>query len=525
MIGQHLAAVAARHATATAQVYGCRRYSYAALNDRACRAAHWLRRLGVKPQDRVAVLLRNCAAFVELFFATAKLGAVFVPYNFRLTAREIALLMDASGPHVLIAGHEFRDTLQALRQRETFPREVVYTDDAAPAPGAAACRDSYELGLEEVPASEPDIAVAFDHPHMLLFSSGTTGLPKGAIYTHGTTIASSMAKIIDFRLTPGDSTVVFGPLFHAGPLMDLAVPLLLLGGKVVIGASGQFDAQRLLAAVAAERASVVPVYAGLLRRLLAVQDASSYDLASLRLMVTGGESVPSPVLLALCERFAGVGIVNNYGSTEGGPITAFLPPEQLRQKPGCVGKPAYGVQLRIVDPEGAELPPGQVGELLVRSAFVCRGYWKRPDLSAASPRGGWWHTGDLAWRDSDGDLWIAGRLKEMIKTGGEQVYPIEVERVIAMLEDVVDTAVVGLPDEEWGEAVTAFVVKAPASGLDAAAVLAHCRRHLAGFKKPRRVLFIDALPRTATNKVSRAALRAFAVEASAPASVAQKELA
>jgi fatty-acyl-CoA synthase len=350
--------------------------------------------------------------------------------------------------------------------------------------------------------------VALDDLLMLLHSSGTTGLPKGAMFTHGTALFSSMAKTIDFALTPRDACVVFGPLFHVGPLMDLALPLLLLGGKLVIGASGQFDAERLLATIARERATVVPVYPAMLRRLLAVREIDGYDLASWRLLITGGEPVPIPVLRGMYERLPEVGLVNNYGSTEGGPITTFLDPADKLRKIGSVGKPAFGVEVRIAGEDGRELPPGRVGELRVRSPFVCRGYWNRPDLTAASLREGWWHTGDLGWRDEDGFIWISGRLKDMIKSGTENIYPVEVEQVIASLEGVAETAVVGIPDEQWGEAVAAFVVRTPGSSLDAATVIEHCRQQLAGYKKPRHVVFVDSLPRNTTNKVSKAALRA-----------------
>jgi fatty-acyl-CoA synthase len=496
LIGGRLRAVAARYPEAPALAYDSRRLSYAELNERACRAANGLQALGIGSGSRVAVLLHNCNAFVELFFAAAKLGAVFVPFNFRLVSREIGELLDACMPHALFAAPEFNEVLKALETRPSFPAHRLVVDER------------YEAWLAAQPADEPDVPVALDDLLMLLHSSGTTGLPKGAMFTHGTALFSSMAKTIDFALTPRDACVVFGPLFHVGPLMDLALPLLLLGGKLVIGASGHFDAERLLGTIARERATVVPVYPAMLRRLLAVREIDGYDLASWRLLITGGEPVPIPVLRGMYERLPEVGLVNNYGSTEGGPITTFLDPVDKLRKIGSVGKPAFGVEVRIAGEDGRELPPGRVGELRVRSPFVCRGYWNRPDLTAASLREGWWHTGDLGWRDEDGFIWISGRLKDMIKSGTENIYPVEVEQVIASLEGVAETAVVGIPDEQWGEAVAAFVVRTPGSSLDAATVIEHCRQQLAGYKKPRHVVFVDSLPRNTTNKVSKAALRA-----------------
>jgi fatty-acyl-CoA synthase len=496
LIGHHLAAIAERYPEATAIVYGAERYSYRILNERACGLANALHALGVRRGERVAVLLRNCNAFVEVFFAAAKLGAIFVPLNFRLVAREVGQLLEACTPQVLFAGEDCNDLLSSVRSTPSFPQHVI------------ALNDDYETWLRAHPAGEPDVDVANEDVQMLLHSSGTTGLPKGAIFTHGTTLASSMAKIIDFGLTRNDATVVFGPLFHVGPLMDLAVPLLLLGGKLVIGASGQFDARRLLHTIADEKATVVPVYPAMLRRLLAVEDVAEYDLSAWRLMITGGEPAAIPVLRGIYERFPAVGFVNNYGSTEGGPITTFLAPEEKLRKVGSVGKPSLGVEVRIADEDGVALPAGEVGEVLVRSPFVCQGYWNRPDLTAANRRNGWWRTGDLARRDDEGFLWIAGRLKDMIKSGGENIYPAEVEQVISGLIGVAEAAVVGVPDEQWGEAVAAFVVKLPGARLDADLVIEHCRQHLASYKKPRHVLFVESLPRNATNKVSKAALRA-----------------
>ena len=508
MIGYQLSINAARHPHAVAIAFGARRLTFAALEERACRLANGLKGLGVGPGDRVAVLLHNCSPFVETLFATAKLGAVFVPINFRLVAREVGALLDACGPKVLLAGEGFADLLAALEARPTFPKHRIWVDDQLPVGPDPDAAHPYEAWLAGQPADAPEEVVPRDAVQMLMHSSGTTGLPKGIIYTHATTQASSMAKIIDFGLTAADVTVVFGPLFHAGPLMDLAMPLLLRGGRLVLGASRQFDPARLLSTIAAERGTVIPIYPTMLRRVLAeVKDPSAYDLRSLRLIITGGEAAPLPVIRGVHERFPGVAFVNNYGSTEGGPITTWLAPQDSLRKIGSVGQAAFGMQVRIADGDGRPLPPTQVGEILVRGPFVCGGYWNRPELTAESSRNGWWHTGDLAWRDDEGDIYISGRSKDMIKSGTENIFPIEVEQVIAGLPGVIEVGVIGVPDEHWGETVAAFVVKAPEAAIDAPAVIAHCRAHLASYKKPHHVLFVESLPRNTTNKVDKNALR------------------
>jgi fatty-acyl-CoA synthase len=441
-------------------------------------------------------------------FACAMLSAVFVPINFRLVAREVGLQFDACTPKILLAGEGFADLLDMINGRPSFPQRVVWIDDQLPAGPEAEGRHSYDSWLAQHDARAPDIVVPADSILMLLHSSGTTGLPKGIIFTHATAHASCTAKIIDFTLIPEDTTVVFGPLHHAGPLMDLALPLLLRGGRVVIGPSRQFDPARLLATVAVERGTVIPIYPTMLRRVLAAPELAAVDLSSLRLVITGGEAAPLKMIQEFNRLLPTVGLVNNYGSTEGGPITTFLSPEESRRKIGSVGKEAFGVEVRIADDDGRPLPAGQVGHLLVRSPFVCGGYWNQADLTAASQRNGWWHTGDLASRDADGYLWIAGRSKDIIKSGAMNIFPIEVEQVIAGIDGVVEVGVVGVPDDEWGEAVAAFVVTSPGATLAAEQVVEECRRQLASYKKPRHVVFVESLPRGTTNKVAKNVLRA-----------------
>ncbi|HET7031482.1 MAG TPA: AMP-binding protein [Casimicrobiaceae bacterium] len=509
MIGYQLTLNAARHPDAVAVAFGARRLTYAALEDRACRLANGLAGLGIRQGDRVAALVHNCTPFLEALFATAKLGAIFVPINFRLVAREIGALLDACSPKVLLAGESFADVLATLEARPNFPAHRIWVDDAFPVDATPNPAHPYEGWLAGQRTDRPEPVVARDAVQMLMHSSGTTGLPKGIVYTHATTLASSMAKIIDFELKPTDAVVVFGPLFHAGPLLDLALPLLLRGGRLALGASRQFDPAKLLATIASERGTMVQIYPTMLRRLLhEIPDFGVYDLASLRMILTGGEPASVAVIRGMHERLPHVAFVNTYGSTEVGPITTRLLGPDFLRKIGSVGQEAFGQEIRIADENDRPYPSGQVGEVVVRGPFVSPGYWNRPDLTAESSRNGWWHTGDLAWRDDDGFIFIAGRSKDMIKSGAENIYPIEIEQVIAGLPGVVEVGVIGVPDEEWGESVVAVIVQASGAALDAARVVAHCRENLASYKKPRHVCFVDGLPRNTTNKVDKSALRA-----------------
>ena len=506
MIGLQLTINADRDPGATALVYGTRRYSYTALNERSCRLANALTSLGVGRGDHVAGLMNNCSQFIEVFFALAKLGGVFVPLNFRLAPREIRQLLNDCCPKLLFVGESVAQAIAELTQAEPLlPQLILVPDRADSAPETD--DGSYEVLLRSHSAEEPDVAVAREDLQLLLYSSGTTGRPKGALWTHGTTLASSTAKIIDFEIGRGDVSVVFGPLFHVGPLMDLAVPQLLRGGRLVIGATTGFDPATLMRTVADERATLVSVYPTMWRRLLALSDLDAYDCSTLRLLFTGGEPISISLLREIYARFPSVGFVNTYGSTEGGPITTFLPAQDRQRKIGSVGKPAFSVDVRLADETEMPVPVGTVGELLVRSPFVCSGYWNRSADPMPYRPGAWWHTGDMAWRDDEGFIWIAGRKKDMIISGAENIYPVEIEQVIAELEGVVDVAVVGVPDAEWGESVAAYVVSKDGSMLDASKIIDHCRRNLASYKKPRHIFFVEGLPRTTVNKVSKDKLR------------------
>jgi fatty-acyl-CoA synthase len=507
MVGMALTLSAERFPDRTAVAFYEVRRSYAELNSRACRLAHALSESGVTKGDRVATLLHNCPEFVEALFAVAKLGVVLVPINFRLTGPEIGRIIEGCTPKALIYGGEFAETLVPLaRSAASFPMHLVCCRDPASPAGTLISRE-YESWIGGYPDAEPAVAVSMTDDLLIIHTSGTTGHPKGAVLTHGNTLFSSMTKIIDFGLRPTDTIVVFGPLFHVGPLMDLALPAWQRGGTVVLGRSRGFEPGHLLSVLEREKATVVSIYPVMWRRVLDLPDLARYDLSRLRLLLTGSEPMPPSLLRGIYERFAGVAFVNTYGSTEGGPVTTFLGPEDRFQKMGSIGKPAFGVRVKIVDERGNEVGPGVVGELAVRSPFVCRGYWNRPDETAAALRGGWWHTGDLAMADPDGFLWIGGRKKDMIISGAENIYPVEIEQVIATLEGVAEVAVVGVPDAEWGEAVAAFVVRKPGSALDDAGILAHCRAQLAGYKKPRHIVFVDELPRTSITKVSKEQLR------------------
>jgi fatty-acyl-CoA synthase len=505
MIGQILSINAERHADQTAVVFGSKRHSYAELNKRACRVASALLDMKVEPGDRVATLMNNCNHLIDLFFATAKLGVILVPVNFRLAAREVEVVLQNCAPKILFVGHSLHQTVAELAGSDALPKRTVAVPDRIALTDVS--DNEYERWLATYRDSEPDVSVRLNDVHLLVHSSGTTGQPKAAVWKHATTLNCCCAKIIDFSITSSDSSAVFGPLFHVGPLMDIAMPLLLCGGKLVIGESSGFDPHNVLRTASDEQVTLLTIYPTMWRRVIQEVDPLAYDLSRLRLLLTGGEPMPVSLLREVYARFPHAGFINTYGSTEAGPITTFLAPADNIRKIGAVGKPAFGVQLKIVGESDQVVPCGEVGELLVRSPFVCEGYWNQPEATAASLLDDWWRTGDLASQDSEGFIWIRGRKKDMIISGAENIYPAEVEQTISTLSGVREVSVVGVPDDVWGEAVAAFIVKEPDSDLDASRVIEHCKSRLASYKKPRHVRFVDSLPRTTVNKVSKVVLR------------------
>ncbi|MCZ6665760.1 MAG: long-chain fatty acid--CoA ligase [Gammaproteobacteria bacterium] len=507
MIGSLLSVNAGRFPDRTALVFDEKRFSYTELNARACRLGNALTALGVGKGERVATLLHNSNQFIEAFFGLAKIGAVFVPINFRLAAGEIQQILESCTPAVLIFGDELGDVLEPIEAAALLPRHLVRVGAPSTGSGAVGNAMDYESMIQNASSREPEEDVSSNDDQLLLHTSGTTGHPKGALWAHRTTLCSSMAKIIDFELSPSDITVVFGPLFHVGPLMDLAIPVLLRGGRLVIGRSRGFDPVKVLATMEKERVTVVTIYPTMWRRVLGVSKLEQYDLRSLRLLFTGGEPIPKPILREIYARFPHAAFINTYGSTEAGPISTFLAPEHQQEKIGSIGKPAFTAEIKIVDEHDRELSADEVGELTIRSSFVFNGYWNRPHDSAAPSRNGWWHTGDLGWKDAEGFIWIGGRKKDMIISGTENIYPIEVEQVIATLDGVMEVAVVGVPDEQWGESVAAFIVREKGANLDEAEIIDHCQAKIASYKKPRHVLFVDSLPRTTVNKISKDILR------------------
>jgi fatty-acyl-CoA synthase len=446
--------------------------------------------------DRVAVLARNAPEYLDALYACALLGAILVPLNWRLTRTELAALLNDSTPTVLLAddhhGDMARDVAQGVAARVTNRPPVL--------------RFGRFPGADESLAAhaEPFTTADGEEPLLLLYTSGTTGIPKGALLSHRMLTWNAINTQISWGLRDDDVTPTFAPLFHAGGLNVLTTPLAHCGGTVVLLRSS--EPETILRCIETEHCTIVFAVPTVFQRMMEHQDFETTNWSSVRFCVTGGSSCPLPVI----ERYAARGLVfrQGYGLTEVGVNCFSLAPEDALRKAGSVGRPVFHSRARLVNETGGVAPDGTVGELALAGPHVCSGYWRQPEATAEAFRDGWWHTGDLALRDADGYYYIVGRKKDMYVSGGENVYPAEVEQALATHPDIVEAAVIAEPDARWGEVGVAVIVPRAPDALTADAVIAYCAERLATFKLPRRVVFVETLPRNAMGKVIKQGLRA-----------------
>ncbi|MFD7295507.1 long-chain fatty acid--CoA ligase [Streptomyces sp. NPDC059897] len=470
----------------TALIHDGTTYTYADLHARTTRLAHALRAQGVRRGDRVAYLGANHPSYLETLFAAGTLGAVFVPLNTRLSTPELAYQLQDSGAKALLyTGH-----------RE--PAESLPTPLTIEAAG-----ESYENLLASAPSDPIDEAVAGDDLCLIMYTSGTTGRPKGAMLTHGNIIWNAINVLVDHDLIADEVALVSAPLFHTAGLNMLTLPVLLKGGTCVLvptfDPAATFD---LVSRYGVTFMFGVPTMFDLLTRR---PEWPTADLSSLRLLTCGGAPVPPPLIAAYQER--GLTFLQGYGMTEAAPGTLFLDAEHAVSKAGSAGVPHFFSDVQVVGPDLAPVGVGETGEVVVRGPHVMPGYWGLPTETEAAFTEGWFRTGDAARVDTDGYVTIVDRFKDMIISGGENIYPAEIEAALLAHPDVAECAVIGVPDEKWGEAPRAIVVPASGTTPDASALLASLAGRLAKYKIPKSLTFTHELPRTASGKLLKSRLR------------------
>ena len=477
-----------------------RRFSYAELNDRTNQVAHGLLSLGIGKGDRVALLMMNCHEYVTTFFAVAKIGAVIVPLNWRLVADELEFIVKDAGAVALVAGNEFDASVNELQSRgnRTDVKHWIRVGAADTAPAFATVFDSL---VDQQKTVEPVVTAFNDDLLYIMYTSGTTGLPKGVMHTHNTQMAALITLNATSDFCIGDRYLNPMPLFHVGALTPAIVIAYRGLAHVLMRA---FDPNAIWQLVKQERinnALLVPAMLGACRMVF---DPAVHDHSTLRWFLSGAAPVPKALIEAYQEM--GIDIHQVYGLTETcGPACVTTPEDAIR-KAGSTGKAFFHTDVKVVRPDGSVCDTEEAGEVLVRGDHIMTGYWNRPDATAESIKDGWLYTGDIATVDDEGFIWIQDRLKDIIISGGENVYPAEIENIILGHPGVADVAVIGVPSDKWGETGLAVVVKKDAAVTESD-IIAHCDGKLARFKMPSGIRFVDVIPRNASGKALKRDLR------------------
>ncbi|MDJ0351005.1 long-chain fatty acid--CoA ligase [Cryobacterium sp. PH29-G1] len=496
-----------KSAEQTALISGDDRVSYGEFAERVDRLANALDARGIRSGDRVAYLGENHPAFLETLFACGVLGAIFVPLNTRLAAPEIAFALTDSGSRILVHAVSLTDLAERGSTGTQVVQRIRVADAAAPAAESASAGLLVE-NLDEViagaPATHRDENVTLDDPALILYTSGTTGQPKGALLTHGNMTWNSFNVLVDYDFVSSDVALMIAPMFHVASLGMGVLPTLLKGGSVVL--EPKFDPGRTLHLIEQHKATIISGVPTTYQLLCEHPDWASTDISSLQKLTCGGSAVPTRVLEAYEKR--GLSFSGGYGLTETAPGATSLAPHKSREKAGSAGLPHFFTDVRIVDETGAEVPDGEVGEIQISGPNVIREYWNRAEATAESYAGNvWFRSGDMGYTDEHGYLFISDRLKDMIISGGENIYPAEVELAISELESVSSVAVIGIPDEKWGEVPCAVITVRDGFTLDADAIQMHLQDRLARYKVPKRVVIVAEMPRTASGKIRKAELR------------------
>ncbi|HEU0103388.1 MAG TPA: long-chain-fatty-acid--CoA ligase [Mycobacteriales bacterium] len=482
-----------------ALVFEDRTYTWKALRDRVAALAGALARRGVASGDRVALLMGNRPEFLETVLAATRLGAVAVPINFRLTAEEVAYVLQDCAPRVLLTDGPNARTASAARRDLDLDLVVLGNQQER--------AERYDDLVTEPGEPEPLREVAEDAPALIMYTSGTTGRPKGAVLSHANLQGQALTIVRAWRLFDDDEVnLVASPLFHIGGLGSV-VPLLLIGGCIVLLPSGAFSAAQVLDALEQHRVTSVFLVPTAWQAVCADPTLASRDLSSLRTTCWGAAPASTTLLRRMAEVFPGVTNVAVFGQTEMSPVTCVLDGRDAIRRIGSVGRPISTLDVRVVDPEMRDVPQGGVGEIVYRGPTQMAGYWRNEAATAEAFRGGWFHSGDLVRVDEEGFVYVVDRAKDMIISGGENIYCAEVEDALAAHPAITEVAVIGRPHPRWGETPVAVVALQPGQDLTVDGLRGWARERLASYKIPTVLEVVDMLPRNASGKVVKGALR------------------
>jgi fatty-acyl-CoA synthase len=482
-----------------ALVYHDRRFTYKELNERVNQLAHGFLSLGVRTGDRVNALLLNTNEMIEAMFACAKIGAILVPINFRLSVDEVLYIVNDSRAYHFIYDERMKPLVDQLRTKESSVQTYLHVGSQPHNEDAV-----YEELVVNSSRSEPQFEIPFEEVHMMMYTSGTTGRPKGAMLTHGNTQWNAINSIHSTPFDNTDITLSVAPLFHIGGMSVFTTPLMYKGGTIIL--DDMFDPTRIMQKIHEERITCLFLVPAMWQALMSVPNFEDYDISSLRFAVSGGAPCPITVIEFFQKRE--IPFYEGFGLTETAPFVSILDKENTIRKNGSVGKEPMHTTVRIVDPNNRDVPPGFVGELIVKGPNIMAGYWNKPEETKEAIKNGWFYTGDLAKFDDEGFIYIVDRKKDMIITGGENVYPIEIEQVLYRHENISEVAIIGYPDEKWGESIKAIVaLKDKDQTLTVKEVESFLDGKIARFKIPKQVEVVEALPRNATGKILKTVLR------------------
>ncbi|AQU80487.1 long-chain fatty acid--CoA ligase [Planococcus faecalis] len=495
-----LAQNALRHPDKPALVFEDRSYTYHEFNRMVNQLANGLISLGIKKGEKIALMMKNSDYFAISYYAVAKTGAVIVPMNFRLVAREANYILDQSDSVFVICDQEYEKMIHDASSTIPAVRQVIIVETA---------ENKGSLSLQDVlskNSAEPAVEINNTDDLHILYTSGTTGNPKGAVFDHERVLNVTVGCIGLLGYNTRERFIHVAPLFHAAQLVICMTSSFLLGGFNVI--HKEFNPEAMLRDI--EKYKITSLFAipTMFKFLIEFPGGEKYDVSSIQRFLYGAAPMSREMVNQTMKFFNSNNFYSLCGLTEGGPSGIYLSPEDHKEKVGASGKDGLlFTEAKLVTPEGQETEPNMVGEFVLKGDTVMKEYYKKPQETAATLRDGWLYTGDLGYRDKDGYIYIVDRIKDMIITGGENVYSVEVENVLGTHPKIADVAVIGSPDEQWGEIVTAVIASKPNETIELDELEAFCRQHLSGYKIPRKVVFVEALPRNTSGKLMKYKLR------------------